>query len=361
MLLTGANADVPGSRRSTRAGTTNSRGSWRTTVIARSPADGGATTRSRPQPDGPSPPQTTKLPRFPRPALGGAREPHNGGWGDGTASAPPEPCRDRHSSTTDGELASDRVGDVEEADVEVEALTEELPQRAHAEALGGVVAGGDEVDPVLLGAVHDPLAGLAGDVGVEARRDGLIETGGRPPGHDPDRGDHVRAAEEDLRLLTAGGPHPREQLLVGDRRREHPGEPQRHPAEVPERLELLEPEVAGEDGGVAVLWVAVEREVVGDQVEVVLEQQLQAAPERAHDMRRLLAAPEQAVVDEDGVRTPGGRLGEQLGRGRDAGGDPLHFPPPADLEAIDADVLQRLRLEQVVEVRHELIAIHASI
>ena len=53
---------------------------------------------------------------------------------------------------------------------------EVLAEGADAQALGGVVAGGEVVDARLARHVHHPLAGLAGDVGVEAVGDRLRGT-----------------------------------------------------------------------------------------------------------------------------------------------------------------------------------------
>ena len=69
----------------------------------------------------------------------------------------------------------DRVGKIEEPDLEAEALAEEFAQRAHAEPLGRVVSRREEVHPVLERTMLDPLARLAGDEGVEPGGHRLVE------------------------------------------------------------------------------------------------------------------------------------------------------------------------------------------
>src|SRR5581483_6061392 len=68
-----------------------------------------------------------------------------------------------------------RVRHVDELDVDAEALRHVLAERAHAQALGGVVACRQVDDAGLAREVRHPLARLAGDEGVEALRDGLVE------------------------------------------------------------------------------------------------------------------------------------------------------------------------------------------
>jgi hypothetical protein len=64
---------------------------------------------------------------------------------------------------------------------------EEAAEAAHAEGLGRVVAGCDEVHPGLLRAGHRALDRLAGDERVEARGDRVLEVVGARAGHDPGR------------------------------------------------------------------------------------------------------------------------------------------------------------------------------
>ena len=58
---------------------------------------------------------------------------------------------------------------------DAESLGEELAETADAEGLRRVVAGGEEVDAVLVRAQHHPLGRLAGHEGVEARADRVAQ------------------------------------------------------------------------------------------------------------------------------------------------------------------------------------------
>ena len=84
-----------------------------------------------------------------------------------------------------------------------------------------------------------------------------------------------------------------------------------------EGLDLARADGAGEQRVVADLEVAVEREVVGGEREVGVEEQLQAAL-GGPVQRARRPGPEEAVVDEHEVGALLARAGEQLGIRRDA-------------------------------------------
>ena len=77
-----------------------------------------------------------------------------------------------------------------------------LAEGADAEALGGVVAAGEEVDAGLARDVHDPLGDLAGEVGVEPGGDRLVDLALGAARDDADRRDPLGSVEEGERLLT---------------------------------------------------------------------------------------------------------------------------------------------------------------
>ena len=127
-----------------------------------------------------------------------------------------------------------------------------------------------------------------------------------------------------------------------------------------ERGEVLEAEGAGGEGVVAHLGVAVEGEVVGDQVEAGLDQR-RHPPVLDAGQRIGGAAPEDAVVDQHRVGARHGRPGEQLGARGDAGDDLADLAPPLDLEAVGAVVGSLGGLEVGVEVADEFVAKHDRI
>ena len=106
--------------------------------------------------------------------------------------------------------------------------------------------------------------------------------------------------------------------------------------------------------------MTVQREVVRDQVQLVLEQYANTLAERTHQPLQV-SPPQEPMVDEYHVGPPLSRLAEELRRGRDAGRDPFDLRAPRDLQAVERDVLHLVDPEQVVEVRHELVAIHTAI
>src|SRR5205085_8860753 len=85
-------------------------------------------------------------------------------------------CLKGRPMRTNGQVPrSDRVGHVDEDVADAEALGQALTEGPHAKGLGRVVAGGEEVDPGLARAGHRAFGGLAGDEGVEAGGDGVLE------------------------------------------------------------------------------------------------------------------------------------------------------------------------------------------
>ena len=78
-------------------------------------------------------------------------------------------------------------------------------QCLHAEPLGRVVAGGDEVDPELAGDLQARLLGLAGEEEVVALVRRLDQRAPRPTRADRDPLDLLRPVREDERLAPAHG------------------------------------------------------------------------------------------------------------------------------------------------------------
>ena len=177
------------------------------------------------------------------------------------------------------------------------------PRRAHAERLGRVVAGGEEVDARLLRAGHHPLGRLAGQERVEARGDRVLQVVGAAARDDPDRAHRGRGRPG---RPAARGRSPRARA----RRARPPAMPSpakraRTPIAAPltaaKGAASCAPELAGQQRVVADLGMAVERQVVGGQRHVGVEERLQARLGGAVERSRR-ARPEQAVVHEHEVR-----------------------------------------------------------
>lgn len=110
-------------------------------------------------------------------------------------------------------------------------------------------------------------------------------------------------------------------------------------------------------GIVAKFRVGIQRQVVGQQTDVVLQQMGDATLFDAGD-GGVFVAPEVAVMNENGVRAPC-RGGFQHGlRGGDTGGDAPHFGPPFDLYAIRAIVTKTADCKLASDIIAQLIQSH---
>src|SRR4051812_31401741 len=85
-----------------------------------------------------------------------------------------------------GRPGSDRIRYIDEDVAHAEPGREQVAETAHAEGLGGVVAGGEEVHAGLARAGHRALDRLAGDERVEAGGDRVLEVVGARAGDDAD-------------------------------------------------------------------------------------------------------------------------------------------------------------------------------
>ncbi len=121
-----------------------------------------------------------------------------------------------------------------------------------------------------------------------------------------------------------------------------------------ERLERLRSEGARQQRVVAELGVRIQREVVGGEGDVRVEEELQAALQRYVDRPRP-RAPEEPVVHDQELRPGARRQLEQLGVRRDAGGQRAHLRGAWDLEPVRAIVLEPLRFQQLVDLSEDVL------
>lgn len=106
---------------------------------------------------------------------------------------------------------------------------------------------------------------------------------------------------------------------------------------------------------VAPFGVGIQRQVVGIQVDVVRQQQLQALLHPARDAA-VLPAPEQAVVHKNGISAGGNGCLNQRTAGGHATDDARDLGLAFDLQAIGAIVLEALGLQQAVKSLQEFSA-----
>lgn len=224
-----------------------------------------------------------------------------------------------------------------------------LPERPDPQPLGGVVPARQVVDLRLPGHVHHPLAHLAGDVGVQAFGDGVVDFALRGAADDAHGADRVRPFQEGQRLLRVDLLAALDELGGVDGEGEVPLEADGEAVVLAEGLQALQAEVFRGEDVVAELGVAVQGEVVGEQVQVSPDQ-LGHAPvlHAGQDARH--AVPEDAVVDEDGIGFRFAGFDEELVAGRDSGHDLADLLPALHLQAVRTVVAAPLGVQELVQV-----------
>ena len=221
--------------------------------------------------------------------------------------------------------------------------------------LGGVVAAGEVGHTAFAGVVGLWLGNFTGDKEIGSSGNGRLEVGLRTTGaqgHAPHRPHGI--------AHQSGGATERVLCPLGESRRGGGFAM----AEKAERL-LAETATRGtahvhaqplrQLGVVAQFGVGIQRQVVGEEVDVVRQQARQTLLHPAGHTA-ILSAPEQAVVHEDSVGT--GRHGgvDEGKAGGHAGDDLAHRRFALDLQAIGAVVTEECRLQQGVESGEQLLA-----
>ena len=128
-------------------------------------------------------------------------------------------------------------------------------------------------------------------------------------------------------------------------------------AEAPfeEALRLGDPQFPRDDDVVPDLRMRVEREVVGGERDVPVEEGLEAPLHREVDDPRLVL-PVLAVVDEEHLRPGVLRALKGLEGGRDRRGDLRHLVGSDDLEAHRAVVVEAVEVEQLARMVEDCVA-----
>ena len=145
-----------------------------------------------------------------------------------------------------------------------EAVGQQIAQRADAEGLRRVVAGGDEVDPSLARLGHDVLARLAGQERVEPSATASSQRSPRAPETIADRADLRGPAP------SSSGARPVTARTRASSSAGASGSANAPPRPIPANADVPAARRApGEERVVADLRVRVERQVVGGQLDVV--------------------------------------------------------------------------------------------
>jgi len=99
--------------------------------------------------------------------------------------------------------------------------------------------------------------------------------------------------------------------------------------------------------------MGVQRQMVGQQADVVGHQHLDAAVQPAGDAP-LVPAPEQPVVHEHGIRTNLGSRFNQRQTGGHAGNDVGHPWPTLHLQAVGAVIFEQMGRQQAIELADQI-------
>ena len=107
---------------------------------------------------------------------------------------------------------------------------------------------------------------------------------------------------------------------------------------------------------VAQFRVRIQRQVVGNQVDVVSQQQAQALLQPACDSA-ILPPPKQAVMHQEGVCLHRDRSLDQGQTGGNARDQAVHCGRALDLQPVRAVVLEARSLQQILQRLHQLAAV----
>jgi hypothetical protein len=163
-----------------------------------------------------------------------------------------------------------RIRHVDEAVLEAKARGEVGARRLHVEALGGVVARRHEGHARFARKVRVLLADLAGDVGVDAELDGLLEQTLRATGAPGDALDAALGLANHQWRALERAPGGRGKLRERARRLDASDANQ---ALLPGAPGLRDSQAQGELRVVAELGMRVERQVKGKQIQRALERE----------------------------------------------------------------------------------------
>jgi serine protease DegQ len=230
-------------------------------------------------------------------------------------------------------------------------------QRLYPIALGGVMSGSNISDPGLARQMHIWLRNFAREIDIDAQVDRLLKKILRPAGTPGD-------ATDPTRRVIAGTDHLRRpaQCLsddsgeLGERRR-------RLGTAVPADILLAKPPLGtpsqpfGKLHVVAELTVTVERQVIGDQIDVMLEQRLQTRLAKTGDAT-ILAAPKPAMMHQNGISLARDRRVDQRLAGGYASHDAPYLAVAFHLQAVWAIIAKAFRFKQLIEIARQFFTFH---
>ena len=227
-------------------------------------------------------------------------------------------------------------------------------QRLNTIALGGVMSTGQKGNATLARVMCLGLGNFTGDKGLDARRDGLLKISlatTRTPRHPLNRHPlrqsinqndwalqtllHMLCKLRSLRKSIALWPPKKQQILFAQLAFDR------------------EPQQTRQLRVVAEFRMCIQRQMVGEKVDIVLQQKCQTLLHPAGNAS-ILPAPEQAVVHHDGVSPLlNGRLDERTA-GSDSGNQRPDFLTPFYLEPIGTVIFEvvwpHMRIKRIQQI-----------
>ncbi|MNT12775.1 hypothetical protein D3C72_1477180 [compost metagenome] len=220
-----------------------------------------------------------------------------------------------------------------------------------------MVSGSDEAHPHLARKMRLRFRNFPGDERIGTRRNGGFEIALSPPSAPAHTADRARC-----RAIYRFGLHQRHRAAqrVGHMVRQRLPVRKcsgRHTTQILLAKPCVghQPQHAAQLGVVAPFGVGIQRQVVGIQVDVVRQQQLQALLHPARHTA-VLPTPEQAVVHKNGISAGGNGCLDQRTAGGHATHDARDLGLAFNLQAVGAIVLEALGLQQAVKSLQEFSA-----
>ncbi len=212
------------------------------------------------------------------------------------------------------------------------------------------------MDTALAGDVHRLLRDLATQVGIRPQRSSLFDIALGAAGTPGDAPDRVIPSPHQQRRPPQLFSQLRAQLLQRQRLRQAA-----HIANRP-RLPRLQAALNAESqhlrqlGVVAQFRVRIQRQVIGKQVDAMVDERFYPLEFHAGD-GGIFTLPEITVVDEDRVGVQGDGPLDQRATGGDTAHQRLDRIAPLHLQAVGRVVLEKLRLQQIVQFIQQRIAL----
>ncbi len=252
---------------------------------------------------------------------------------------------------------SNRIIDINKLAIEAKTLGQVAGQCLHPITFGCVVPGSDIGHPGFARQMHVLLGNFSREIDINALSKRLFKKilrTARTPGD----------ATHQALAITLSGNHLRRSLQANSNCAAQLGECCRHhEATMPADILLAKapfdnpPQVSGKLCVIAKVNMAVERQVISDQVDVMLEQRLQTRLAKPGETP-ILATPEPTMMHKQGIGLPLDCRVDQRLTGCNASDDTLYLRATFHLPAVWAIIPEALRFKQVIEIARQFFTFH---